>query len=76
MREFGHDPYSKPGQALAGLWPFFNYTGGVKRRIRRSGGEIEGGKGCDDLLGFEGDGDDLADQAEDVLRIFFAVGGR
>ena len=36
--------------------------------------EIEGGQGGDDLLGFEGDGDDLADEAEDVLRVVFAVG--
>ena len=39
-----------------------------------SGGEVEGGEGGDDLLGFEGDGDDLADEAEDVAFVVFAVG--
>lgn len=29
---------------------------------------------ADDLLGFEGDGNDLADEAEDVLGVVFAVG--
>ena len=35
--------------------------------------EAEGGEGGDELLGFEGDGDDLADEAEDVafgVRVF------
>jgi len=36
--------------------------------------EIEGGQGGDDLLGFERDGDELADEAEDILRVVFAVG--
>jgi hypothetical protein len=39
-----------------------------------SGGEVEGGEGGDDLLGFEGDGDDLADEAEEVAFVVFAVG--
>jgi hypothetical protein len=39
-----------------------------------SGGEVEGGEGGDDFLGFEGDGDDLADEAEDVAFVFVAVG--
>jgi hypothetical protein len=39
-----------------------------------SGGEVEGGEGGDDLLGFEGDGDDQADEAEDVAFVVFAVG--
>ncbi len=29
--------------------------------------KVEGGEGGDDLLGFEGDGDDLADEAEDIV---------
>ncbi len=37
-------------------------------------GEVEGWERGDDLLGFEGDGDDLADEAEDVAFIVFAVG--
>ena len=36
--------------------------------------KIEGGEGGDDLLGFEGDGDDLADEAEDVFGVVGAVG--
>jgi hypothetical protein len=43
-------------------------------RDHRSGGEVEGGEGGDDLLGFEGDGNDLADEAEDVAFVIFAVG--
>jgi hypothetical protein len=38
-------------------------------RDQRSGGEVEGGEGGDDLLGFERDGDDLADEAEDVAFV-------
>ena len=38
-----------------------------------SDGEVEGGEDGDDVLGFEGDGDDLADEAEDVAVIVFAV---
>jgi hypothetical protein len=38
------------------------------------GGEVERGEGGDELLGFEGDGDDLADEAEDVLGVVGAVG--
>ena len=37
-------------------------------------GKVEGWEGGDDLLGFEGDGDDLADEAEDVAFIVGAVG--
>jgi hypothetical protein len=40
-------------------------------RVARSGGEVEGGEGGDDLLGFEGDGDDLADEAEDVAFVLW-----
>ena len=36
--------------------------------------KIEGGEGGDDLLGFEGDGDDLADEAEDVFGVVGTVG--
>ena len=43
-------------------------------RSHCSGGEVEGGECGDDLLGFEGDGDDLADEAEDVFLIVVAVG--
>ena len=32
-------------------------------------GEVEGWEGGDDLLGFEGDGDDLGEEAEDVLGV-------
>jgi hypothetical protein len=45
---------------------------------KRLSGKVEGGEGGDDALGFEGDGDDLADEAEDVLGVgvfsFKAVG--
>ena len=37
-------------------------------------GEVEGREGGDELLGFEGDGDDLADEAEDVFGVVGAVG--
>jgi hypothetical protein len=40
----------------------------------RLGGEVQGREGGDDLLGFEGDGDDLADEAEDVAIVVGAVG--
>ena len=36
--------------------------------------EIERWQARDDLLGFEGDGDDLADEAEDVLGVAGSVG--
>ena len=36
--------------------------------------EVEGGEGGDDALGFEGDGDDLADEAKDVFGVVGAVG--
>ena len=39
-----------------------------------SGGKVEGGEAGDEVLGFEGDGDDLAEEAEDVLGVAFAVG--
>ena len=38
------------------------------------GWEVEGWEGGDDLLGFEGDRDDLADEAEDLAFVAFAVG--
>lgn len=38
-----------------------------------SGGEVERRQTSDDLLGFEGDRDDLADEAEYVLRVVVAV---
>lgn len=37
-------------------------------------GKAERRQTGDDLLGFERDGDDLADEAEDVLGIILAVG--
>ena len=43
-------------------------------RNHGSGGEVEGGEGGDDLLGFEGDGDDLADEAEVVAFVVLAIG--
>jgi hypothetical protein len=46
----------------------------VNFRRGGSGGEVEGWESGDDLLGFEGDGDDLADEAEDVAFVVFAVG--
>ena len=36
--------------------------------------KIEEREGGDDLLGFEGDGDDLADEAEDVFGVVGTVG--
>ena len=43
-----------------------------------SGRKVERGEGGYDVLGFEGDGDDLADEAEDVFGVvvftFKAVG--
>jgi hypothetical protein len=50
----------------------------LRARPKVSGGEVKGGEGGDDLLGFEGDGDDLADEPEDVFGVglisFKAVG--
>jgi hypothetical protein len=43
----------------------------AKPPVRRG---VEGGEGGDDLLGFEGDGDDLAYEAEDVAFVVFVVG--
>jgi hypothetical protein len=37
------------------------------------GAEVDGGEGRNDLLGFEGDDDYLADEAEDVLGVVGAV---
>ena len=37
------------------------------RARRWLGWEVEGGKRGDDLLGFEGDGDDLADEASHLV---------
>ena len=39
-----------------------------------SGGEVEGGESGYHPLGFEGDGDDLADEAEDVFWVVGTVG--
>ena len=39
-----------------------------------SSAEFKGGQRSDDALGFEGDGDDLADEAEDVGRVVGPVG--
>ena len=36
--------------------------------------QVEGGQGGDELLGLEGDGDDLGDEAEDVALVAGAVG--
>jgi hypothetical protein len=36
--------------------------------------EVQRGEGGDNLLGFEGDGDDLLDEAEDVGGVVGAVG--
>src|SRR5713226_675406 len=36
--------------------------------------EVEGWEAVDDGDGFEGDGDDLFDEAEDVVGVVFAVG--
>ena len=47
---------------------------GVEGDVRTSVAKIERGEGGDGLLGFEGDGDDLADEAEDVFGSVFAVG--
>jgi hypothetical protein len=37
-------------------------------------GKLREREGGDDLLGFEGDGDDLADEAEDLALVILAVG--
>ncbi|HVM51012.1 MAG TPA: hypothetical protein VMU04_23490 [Candidatus Acidoferrum sp.] len=37
--------------------------------------QLAAGEGFDDLRGFEADGDDLADEADDVLRAGSAVVG-
>jgi len=39
-----------------------------------SGRKVERGEGGDDLLSLQRDGDDLADETEDVLVVVFAVG--
>ena len=48
-----------------------------KRDFRLGGSsswEVEGGEGGDDLLGFEGDGDDLTDEAKDIAFVVCTVG--
>jgi hypothetical protein len=44
------------------------------RPAMRLRGQTERRQVCDDLLRFERDGDDLADEAEDVFGIVLAVG--
>jgi hypothetical protein len=41
---------------------------------RPASAKVQRGQSPNNLLGFEGDGDDLADEAEDVLRVVGAVG--
>ena len=51
-----------------------NAEDSLGRRAYPALGEVEGGEGGDDFLGFEGDGDDLSDEAEDVVVVVGAVG--
>lgn len=47
---------------------------GLRDGLRELCGQVEGGEGGDELLSFEGDGDDLAYQAEDIFGVVWAVG--
>jgi hypothetical protein len=63
-----------------GVWGWALCSTARSRRCSRKAtgraldAQVERRKSGDDLLGFERDGDDLADESEDVLGVVFAVG--